>query len=432
MHTYKLLLITSFILYATLARAETKNALQITSSDAVALALRQNEPLMAARAAIDKAAAYARYAGRLDNPELKLDYASDKAFNDEGEQAYSIGFEQRFPVTKRLQLLKDVSALEVQLAEAELRNQQRLLIRDVESAVDSVSSLDDRLSLLNEVIDLQEDFAAFLEKRIESGEASTLDLNQVRVTLFSVKQEIQSLNKERHTAMGELRILLGLKQNETVDIVPESTEQNGLPSMANLDAEVLKSHPEYQFKTLLAEVAKSQTAVAKAERWADIAVEIFFEEERAVDEPVGVERDRFFGIGVSIPLPLHNKNRGEIEASRHREREIYHEIRALRLRLQNEAETLRLNAEATHRQLTQYKANAVSLVEQNLEEITQAYAAGQVDLGEVFRVQEQRLEIKTAQVELRHQFKQILIDWRAATARNLTNLSTKGVSNETN
>lgn len=431
MHTYKLLLLILLIFYAPSARAEIKDALQLTSSDAAALALRQNESLMAARAAIDKAGAYAKYAGRLENPELRLDYASDKAFNDEGEQVYSIGFEQRFPVTNRLQLLKNVSSLEVQLAEAELRNQQRLLIRDAESAVDTISSLDDRLSLLNEVIDLQEDFAAFLEKRIESGEASTLDLNQVRVTLFSVKQEIQSLSKERHTAMSELRILLGLKHNEKVEIVPESTDDD-LPFITYLDADALKSHPEYQFKTLLAEVAKGQTAVAKAERWADIAVEIFFEEERAVDEPVGLERDRFFGIGVSIPLPLHNKNRGEIEASRHREREIYHEIRALHLRLQNEAETLRLNAESTHQQLTHYKANAVSLVEQNLEEITQAYAAGQVNLGEVFRVQEQRLEIKTAQVELRHQLKQILIDWRAATARNLTNLPTKDVSNENN
>ena len=49
-------------------------------------------------------------------------------------------------------------------------------------------------------------------------------------------------------------------------------------------------------------------------------MEVFFEEERGVDEPSGLGRDRFFGIGVSIPLPLHDKNRGEIEASRYRER----------------------------------------------------------------------------------------------------------------
>ena len=39
-----------------------------------------------------------------------------------------------FLITNRLKLLRNVSAIEVKLAEAELRNQERLLIRDVESA----------------------------------------------------------------------------------------------------------------------------------------------------------------------------------------------------------------------------------------------------------------------------------------------------------
>lgn len=431
MHIYNFLLITLLILYAPMAQAKSSGALQLTSSDAVALALRENPSLGAARATIQEASAYSRYSGRLDNPELSLEYALDKAFNNEGEYAYSIGFEQRFPVTNRLKLLRHVSALEVQLAESELRNRQRLLIRDVELALDTITSLDDRLSLLNEVIELQESFTTFLEKRIQNGEASTLDLNQVRVTQFAVKQDIQSLTKERHTAMGELRSLLGIPQDVEIEILPGQSGQDVLPDMTNLSGELMEVHPEYQFKTLLAEIAQGQTAVAKAERWADIAVEIFFEEERAVDEPIGRETVRFFGIGVSIPLPLNDKNRGEIEARRLRERKIYHETTALKLRLENEANALRQNAEATHLQLTEYRESALGLVEQNLEEINRAYAAGQVDLGEVFRVQEQRLEIKTAQVALRHELNQILIKWRAATASNLSNLPTGDISNET-
>lgn len=431
MHIYYFLLITLLILYAPMAQAKSSGALQLTSSDAVALALRENPSLGAARATIQEASAYSRYSGRLDNPELSLEYASDKAFNDKGEHAYSIGFEQRFPITNRLKLLKNVSALEVKLAESELRNQQRLLIRDVELSVDTITSLDDRLSLLNEVIELQETFTTFLEKRIQDGEASTLDLNQVRVTQFAVKQDIQSLTKERHTAIGELRSLLGVSQDVEVEILPTQSGHTSLHQMPSLKGELLEAHPEYQFKRLLAEIAQGQTAVAKAERWADIAIEVFFDEERAVDEPVGRETDRFFGIGVSIPLPLNDKNRGEIEASRLRERRIYHETAALKLRLENEANALRKNAEATHLQLNEYKESAVGLVEQNLEDINRAYAAGQVDLGEVFRVQEQRLEIKTAQVALRHELNQILIKWRAATASNFSNLPTGDFSNET-
>lgn len=431
MHTYKYLLTTLFIFYGSLAQAASESSLKLTSQDAVELALQKNQSLMAARSAIEKAGAYSQYAGRLDNPELKLGYASDRTFNDEGERSYSIGFEQRFPVTNRLKLLKRVSSIEVKLAEAEVRDQERLLIRDVESAVELISSLNLRLSLLDGMIDLQGSFAAFLEKRIENGEASTLDLNQVRVSLFSVKQEIQNLTKQRDGALGSLRSLLGLEPNTELEILAQQTRLLNLPKMAELDGEFLQSHPEYQLKALLAEIARGQTVLAKANRWADIAVEVFFEEERAVDDPNGLGRDRFFGIGVSIPLPMHDQNRGEIEANRFRERQIHHELNAISLRLKNEAATLQSNAEATYRQATKYKESAVSLVEQNLEDINNAYAAGQVDLGEVFRVQEQHLNIQTAQLELWHELKQILIEWRAATARNFPTLDNGDLFHET-
>jgi len=410
MLTYKYLLTTLFIFYASLAHATPESSLRLTSRDAVTLALQKNQSLQAARTAIEQAGAYSQYAGRLDNPELKLGYASDRGFNDEGEQSYSIGFEQRFPITNRLKLLKSVSAIEVKLAEAEVRDQERLLIR---------------------MITLQEGFAALLEKRIENGEASTLDLNQVRVSLFSVKQEIQSLTKQRDGGLGSLRSLLGLEPGTGLEILTEQTRPLRLPEMPALEGELLQSHPEYQLKASLAEIARNQSALAKANRWADIAVEVFFEEERSVDDPSGLGRDRFFGIGVSIPLPLHDQNRGEIEASRYRERQIGYELNAVTLRLKNEAETLQRNAEATYRQAAKYKENAVSLVEQNLKDIKNAYASGLVDLGEVFRVQEQHLNIQTAQLELWHELNQILIEWRAATASDLPNLSNKDLSNET-
>ena len=431
MHGYNLLLTTLLIFYASIVRAEPSTALNLTGPEAVAWALEKNQSMQAARSTIEAAHAYSEYAGRLENPELNLEYASDWAFNNEGERAYSIGIEQRFPVTHRLKLLKNVSALEIQLAEKEFRNQQRLFIRDIELAVDELSSLEARLQLLNEVIDLQNTLTKFLERKIEEGEASTLDLNQVQVARFAVKQDIQNLIKQRDIVVAQLRILLGVAKDVDLQISSVSPELTVLPPMQDFDSTQLITHPEYQYKTLLAEIAQDRTSLAKAERWADIAVEVFFEEERAVDEPVGRETDRFFGIGVSIPLPLNDNNRGEIEASRLRERKIYHETAALKLRLENEANSLKLNAEATYKQLYDYKKSAVELVEKNLEEINRAYAAGQVDLGEVFRVQEQRLEIKTAQVALRHELNQILIRWRAATAANFPNKKTEEISNET-
>ena len=88
------------------------------------------------------------------------------------------------------------------------------------------------------MITLQEGFAALLEKRIENGEASTLDLNQVRVSLFSVKQEIQNLTKQRDGGLGSLRSLLGLEPGTGLEILTEQTRPLRLPEMPALEGEL--------------------------------------------------------------------------------------------------------------------------------------------------------------------------------------------------
>ena len=89
------------------------NALTLTKEDAVSLALRNNKSLQAARTTIDQAMGRHRQSGLLSNPELKIDYVSDKTFNNEGEYTFGIGFEQRFPITKRLSVLKNIAEIEI-------------------------------------------------------------------------------------------------------------------------------------------------------------------------------------------------------------------------------------------------------------------------------------------------------------------------------
>jgi outer membrane protein TolC len=73
----------------------------LTKEQAVLRALQHNPALNAARTTIDRAQGVYQQAGRWENPELSIDYATDKTFNDEGEYGVSVGFEQRFPVTNR-------------------------------------------------------------------------------------------------------------------------------------------------------------------------------------------------------------------------------------------------------------------------------------------------------------------------------------------
>ena len=158
-----------------------------------------------------------------------------------------------------------------------------------------------------------------------------------------------------------------------------------------------------------------------AERWGDIAVEVFFENERSVDEPDGIGTDRFFGIGVSIPLPLNNQYRGAIAEGRAYRRQVEKEMDAVSLNIHNQAEALRKKASALYAQAFNYRQNITLLVDQNLKDMNAAYSSGQISLTELFRSQEQRLKLQSTYLSMIKEFEITLIDWEAATSRNIKN-----------
>ena len=157
--------------------------------------------------------------------------------------------------------------------------------------------------------------------------------------------------------------------------------------------------------------------MAKANRWADIALRVFFEEERGADDPGGLGTDRFFGVGVSIPLPLMNRNKGAIEASRAQQRQMKHELDYTGSRIRNEARDQRERAIALYVQARDYDANLTQLVDQNLADMNTAYGAGLISLTELFRSQEQGLKIQSTHLAMLHDYEQAMINWKAATAQ---------------
>ena len=82
----------------------------------------QNPELTAARVRIREALARSAKAGRHANPELETSVEQNSRFR---EWKAEIGFTQRFPVTDRLRLEREIGLTEVKAAEAEVREVER-------------------------------------------------------------------------------------------------------------------------------------------------------------------------------------------------------------------------------------------------------------------------------------------------------------------
>lgn len=419
-HFLKLGRATAFalIVQSTLS-ALTAAPLTLSKEQAVVRALQQNPALNAARTTIDRAQGNRLQAGRWQNPELSIDYATDQTFNNEGEHAYSVGFEQRFPVTNRLRLQKAIAEDEIELAQAEVANQVRLLTREVEASVAEATALEAQMKLRDERLELNRTFAQFMESRIETGEVSSVETNQVQIELYAVEQEKQELSNALLLELAKLKQLIGTDVDTELRLTHQFELPAALPQLTSLTQQTLMEHPEYRMKALLYRISDRRISVAKAERWADIAVRVFFEEERGVDDPGGLGIDRFFGVGVSIPLPLLDRKEGAIQASRAEQRQLKYELDRVGLEVRSEARTQGLRAANLYQQAHDYDQSLTQLVEKNLGEMNAAYSAGQINLAELFRSQEQGLRVQSAQLTKLHDFEQAMINWKAATAQVL-------------
>ncbi|MDQ8200816.1 TolC family protein [Pelagicoccus enzymogenes] len=391
----------------------------LSRSEVVRIALQGSKSLQAARTLIEQAEARRSGAGLRSSPELMFDFATDAFFEDEGQSSVGIALKQRFPLTRRLSILKDIADVEIELAKAEVRNQERLLVREVELLCNEIAYLDAELSLRRSLVENDKEFADFVQSRIKTAEASPIEANQVRIELYILEQEIEHLETDRKKLIDRLRALIGYEVGETIHLSHRLDLGSSKPLFSDFGIEDLDTHPEYQMRSLMLEIADKRESLALANRWEDVSLGLGLEQERSVDQPMGIGAERFLGLSVSIPLPMKRRNESSLKESVLARRQMEELRDAVSLELRSKARASREEAAHLYHQSREFQEKITALVEINLKEMAEAYGAGQVSLNEVFQSQGQGLKIQSAHLRMVRDYEQALAEWRAAVAKNL-------------
>ena len=419
MHIYKLLMYVSALSVQLSVLAASDHLHDLSRDRAVSIALSNNKPLAAARASIAVAQARLSKTGLRANPEVLLAYSTDWMFNNEGESNLKLGFAQKFPITNRLRLMKDIAGIEIEVAKQEIRNQERMLASEVESAFMRIAYIEAQAELRKDLISLNREFADFIDSRIKSAEASSMDANRLKMELYVIEQELHEFEHQHDEYTTELRRLLGADAGTVLVIAHDLKWSATPPELPTFHESSVLQHPDYQLKELLYQIARTRSSLALANRREDISVALSFEDEHSVDEPIGIGNDRFLGLSVSIPIPVGNRNQAAIQESLAYMNQTSLELKAVSHQIRLTAESHRQHALSFYRESKHYLENVTPLVEQNLEEMNAAYAEGLISLAELFQSQEQRLKIQSTHLSMIHDFEQALVDWRATTATNL-------------
>jgi cobalt-zinc-cadmium efflux system outer membrane protein len=374
-----------------------EQALPIVTLDNVSHFVRkQNPDLAAARMLIKEASGRLAQSGRLSNPELQSSIEHNSRLR---EGRIEIGISQKFPITNRLQLEKDVSLSELEAAKAEVRETERKLIGRSRELVVNLQASRERRKLLSELIGVSTEFAEFLNKAAEKGEGSTLDAGQAKLETAILSVEIPQLQAREAALMGELKPLLGMRISDPMYVGGDL----GDPTLPTKDLKPAM-RPDLKAATLTSQAASQQVELEKARRYADVEGGLFFAGEGAEDAPGGYEDEAIIGFQFKIALPLWDKNEGAIQEAKARKKRKDLEVDALRRNINLAAQSTRDEMTKWKRLIEEIDETLLPLAEQQSKFAEEAYRNGQGEIQSVLRTREKRLQLAASKLDALKEF----------------------------
>ncbi|GAA5481244.1 TolC family protein [Haloferula sargassicola] len=394
-----------FLLYLSLCPLWAEPGVVVTLGSVGSRVRADNPDLAAANLAINEATGRARQAGRLENPELEVGFQHNDRFS---ERSFEVGLSQRFPVTNRLSLEKNLGSTQIQSAQREVAEVANRLVGEARAAVVEVLALRGRGELLQKQQGVSRELVDFTSEIADKGEGSVLDAGQARLAMSKFSTEIRRLAAEEQRAVGRLKPLLGMAPGESLT-VSGSLPEMSLP--AGMDPE---GRPAIELARLAVLEAEQQAALERTKRYGDVQAGFFAGAERKVDAPEPAEKEAIVGVKFTIPLPFWDKNEGNIEAAEARAERKRKELDAL-------GQSIRLEAEAARNEMLEWAKLAREVENELLPQAAeqtdlaeQAWRNGQGDLFTVLRSREQGLELAAARLDALKNFHLARVRYRTA------------------
>lgn len=373
----------------------TANPSEILSFESIPSRVRsQNPELAAAHFRIDEAVGLAKQSGKLNNPTFDTGISRHTRSN---EGSIEIGLTQQFPLTQRLRIENEISATEIQAAEAEVKNMERLLISEARQEFVKVLAIRDRKALLKQQQEIATELAGFISEKSRQGEISPLDAAQARLASLQLTTQERLLNTEETAALGKLRPLLGIAPETAVTL-------SGNPSVFSGSKKPAIQRPDLSAAELQLRAAETSIALEQAKSKEDVTASFFAAGERSEDVPNGSDNETIIGFRLSIPLPLWNNNQGNIDAATARRNRKEQELKALGNHIHHESSTALTEMRQWAALISELDDKLIPLAKEQTDLLEKAYKQGQGDLQLVLNSRQQTLELLASKIDATREF----------------------------
>lgn len=348
----------------------------LTLDAAIARAVAHNPTLRATARDLDIAAGQQLQAGARPNPELS--YLAEGIPRD--GRTTTILLSQPIELGGKRGARMTLAERERDLATADLAMQRNSLRANVVSAFFDVLTSQERVVLAQSSLDLAQQVAGTVGKRVTAGKVSPVEETRAQVAAASAKIALRQADNDLALARRRLAATWGSDVPEATELATPATP-SGPPAPVTAAPQVARARSEVARQQALA-------AVERSRRYPDLTVS------------VGTKRDEQSGIrqtvvGVALPLPLFDRNQGNLLSALRRVDKASDALAATESEVAFELAQATLRRDAALEELAILRAEILPGAQSAYDAGTRGFALGKFGFLDVLDAQRTLFDAKT-------------------------------------
>jgi len=389
---------------------------ELTVDELVARALADNPDLKAARIEVEAAAARVQQAGLRPNPTLEL--GGQKAISPDNN--LNVGLSLPLDLNGRKAGRVGVAERELDARRRQVADRERRLRADVRMKAGEVLATQRSLRVIDDLLQVNRDGLALVEKRVRAGAAPALEesLQVVEVNRLDASRQLAQSRVEIATL--QLKALAGMAPEVPLVVKGDLAPPPAPLSQSEAMRRSISERPD--LAAARAEVAMAAAMVKKEQaegRW-DASINVGYQRQDFGFNLNGLTASgqtrpiqdvfHYFGGGVSITLPVRNGNEGNIAAAIAAERAAARRVEFAVLTVQQEVAAAFTQYDAAQRSLQLYERGVRDVAGRNLAVVRQAYQLGRGSLLDVVAEQRRYIEIENGYTDALKQVYDAAVD----------------------
>jgi outer membrane protein, heavy metal efflux system len=361
----------------------------ITLNQALARARQRAPQILAAQARIEEARGRLAGASVLFQENPTLEMGAGPRYSPTGDTMdFDIVLSQSFEVGGRRAARIAGARAGVDRETATTRDVVRKLLRDVSVAFARGLASKERLRLAEASNKIASELLQSMERRYQAGDVPILDVNLARNSSARARAELRSAQAALTSALGDLRILLGMTADEPFAVAGDLRDRRRF----DLESLMARAAERPDLRALAAERNEAQADVRLGHglRWPTVAPGFSFRRD---------EGDRVVQGGLSFTLPIFNRGQ-ELQAvgqarSRRLDREIEASKRAVAVEVSTAFEVYNLQVAAVE----ELERDALPSLEENETLARRSFEEGEIGLTELLLIRRDAFETRTVYTE---------------------------------